>query len=130
MRTRSFLLMAVLSLGACGVPSASYLPAPPACDDYSFFSGFMRDPRVSVDEIKCRKVGGDGLPQVGFYTVYKTARTTVVYWANSRPMNVAGDAPGCIATRYTEQYPGALFDPMRDCETVTLYPSPSTAARK
>lgn len=128
MKTRSLLLFAAL-LGACS-PSVSDTRIAPSCDDYSFFSGFMREPRVSVDEIKCRKVGKDGLPQVGFYTVYKTARTTVVYWANSRPMNVVGDAPGCVATRYTEQYPGAFFDPMRDCETVTLYPSPSTAVRK
>jgi len=130
MKTRSLVLLTAL-LGACS-PSASdtVIPAPSGCDDYAFFSGFMRDPRVSVDEIKCRKLGKDGLPQVGFYTVYKTARTTVVYWANSRPMNVAGDAPGCVTTRYAEQYPGAFFDPMRDCETVTLYPSASTVVRK
>jgi len=135
MKTRSLLLLTALLpalligllivlLVACS-PSASDT-VPPACDDYSFFSGFMREPRVSVEEIKCRKVGGDGLPQVATYTVYKTARTTVAYWANSRPINVSGEAPPCVLSRYTEQYPAANFDALRDCQTVTITAQPLT----
>lgn len=98
--------MLCLALINCG-------PAPTAkCDSFDFLSNFHP---TSGIEINCRQVYSDSEWLTQSFTEYTDGRSKVVYWANSLPIRIEGDAPACLLAAYHENIPRA---PMLESDCV------------
>jgi len=74
---------------------------------------------VSVVEINCERILGSSDWIVQSFTEYSNGKTTLTYWANSRPVHVEGAAPECIRANLNEPVPREPLKPS-ECKRAAI----------
>ena len=112
MANQAFYLFTAIALSAslagCGgdMPSpAGTVGTPSECDQYAFLVAFQHSDNVHVTEINCRRIISPTNWIDQSFTEYSNGKTTLTYWANSRPVRVDGVAPDCIRANLNEAVP-------------------------
>ena len=75
---------------------------PVKCDSFAFLSNFHP---IAGTEINCRQVYSDRESLAQSFTEYTDGHATVVFWANSQPIRIEGDAPTCLKEAFHESIP-------------------------